>query len=239
MHRVAQFPQGHQTQPLVLFGKDERLPTPLYSGTVARLYSLGSVAAAQAQVLLLDGQIGAGGEAGEVNRVSGGPGLVQVIDAPDEAAFEVAPGAEVLDVEIADGEHGRRSGEVMAEMRPELQPAIKRGAEKGECRAGHLLVLRLQVLLDDWKMIGEPLFKIGRGFHDAGKFLLRGGGGCHFFLGWAVSEDVPYIIPARCQRPVFHARALRRWGISRQAPPLAREFFVRLRCCRPRWSRCR
>jgi len=86
-------PQGHQTQPLVLFGKDERLPTPLYSGTVARLYSLGSVAAAQAQVLLLDGQIGAGGEAGEVNRVSGGPGLVQVIDAPDEAAFEVAPGA--------------------------------------------------------------------------------------------------------------------------------------------------
>jgi len=72
-------------------------------------------------------------------------------------------------------------------MRPELQPAVKGGAEKRESREGHLLVFGLQVLLDEGQLLGEPLFKIGRGSGYAARFFsLRGGGAGHgilFFCG--------------------------------------------------------
>src|ERR1051325_6588731 len=109
----------------MLLRQDKRFAATVYSGAVAGLDGFGAVAAAQAEMLLLDRQIGAGRAADEVNRVRRGPGLVQVIDAPDEATLQVAPGAEVLDVKVADGENRGNGSKVLAEMRPELQPAGK------------------------------------------------------------------------------------------------------------------
>ena len=58
--------------------------------------------------------------------------LVEIVAAPNEAAFGVAPSAEILDVQVADGEQARGFVQVGADFRPQLHPAIKRRAEELE-----------------------------------------------------------------------------------------------------------
>ena len=54
-------------------------------------------------------QDGAGGQPHQVVRIRHRTGLVEVVDAPDQPAFRVPPGAEVLDVEIG---HASTAGAV-------------------------------------------------------------------------------------------------------------------------------
>ncbi len=85
-------------------------------------------------------EICAGGQADQIQRVWSGPRFVQIIHAPDEPAFLVAPGAEIFDVQIADRQHPGRANHVHTICVPQLQPAVKRGAKKGERRLRHVLV---------------------------------------------------------------------------------------------------
>ena len=110
----------------------------------------------------LDGQIGAGKEANQVNGVGGGPGFVEIVDAPDEAAFEVAPGAEILDVQITDGEDLGSAGEFGADDRPPLGPAVKGGAEERKSGESHVAVLEVDVRADELDVARGPLFEIVR-----------------------------------------------------------------------------
>ena len=75
-------------------------------------------------------QQGAGRQADEIERVGHLGGLVEVVDAPHQAAVVVAPGAEVLQVDVADGEHVGRARQVRADLEDGLGPAPDR------CRAG-------------------------------------------------------------------------------------------------------
>src|SRR5262249_12722668 len=74
----------------------------------------------------------AGGEADEVVRVGKPPGLVKVVDPPDQAAFGGAPGAEVLDVQVADGEHGGSFRGRPAGVSPCLGTRIVSGSQEWE-----------------------------------------------------------------------------------------------------------
>ena len=67
------------------------------------------------QMRALDGQVRAGGQAHEIDGVREAPDFVEIIDAPNQAAFDVAPGAEVFDVQIADGQHGGPVDAIVAE----------------------------------------------------------------------------------------------------------------------------
>ncbi len=93
-------------------------------------------------------------------------GFVEIVDAPDEAAFGVAPGAEVLDVEIADAEDGWSFRELGTDFRPVLQPAVKRGAEERERILRHQRVFERDVLADDGEALGQPLLEVCGGFED-------------------------------------------------------------------------
>ena len=93
--------------------------------------------------------MGANGETYQIDGVGHGPGFVEIVDAPDEAAFDVAPGSEIFDVEIAYGEDLRRAGEVGTDFRPELRPAVISGAEKHEDVRLHVGVFEAKVLLVD------------------------------------------------------------------------------------------
>src|SRR5437899_7719268 len=64
------------------------------------------LAARKAQVLPRDCQIGAGRQAYKIQGVRGGPGFIEVVHAPNQAAFLVPPRPEILDVQVADGENG-------------------------------------------------------------------------------------------------------------------------------------
>ena len=77
-------------------------------------------------MVLPDRQERAGGQPHQVVGVRHRVGFVEVVDAPDQPAFGVAPGAEVLHVQIADAEHDRGGGQLGADLRPALDPAVER-----------------------------------------------------------------------------------------------------------------
>ena len=113
-----------------------------------------------------DGEMRADGQANEIVGVGHGIGFVEIVDAPDEAALDVAPGAEIFDVKIADGEHLRGFSQVGADLRPDLRPAIVGGAKKGKDSSLHVGVLEVEILLDRWVRCAEPVFKLAGGFDD-------------------------------------------------------------------------
>src|SRR5262245_18518019 len=70
------------------------------------------------------------GQAHEVVRVRQFVRLVEVVDSPTQPAIGVAPGAKVLDVEIAHGQHARRVRILRTSLRPESRPAVIRAAKE-------------------------------------------------------------------------------------------------------------
>jgi hypothetical protein len=163
---VSEFAESEQAEPLMIFGEDEGFTAGFERVAIAFFDGLGGLPFGDAEMFAGDGQIGAGSKADEIDGVGSGGDFVEIVDAPDEAAFGVAPGAEIFDVKIADGEDVRSLGEVWADERPELQPAVERGAEKGECGFGHVLMFEGEVLLDDRKLYGEPALEVEGGVED-------------------------------------------------------------------------
>src|SRR5712692_10662174 len=53
-----------------------------------------------------------------------------------------------------------------AKLRPELQPAVKGGAEEGKSGFRHVLMLEGEILADDRELSGQPVLEIGRGFEN-------------------------------------------------------------------------
>ena len=85
----------------------------------------------------------------EIVRVRQLAQFVEIVDAPDQTPLGVPPGAEVLDVQIADGETARRIGEGAAEQRPALNPPVEGGAQEHERTRAHPLVFLPQIGSDD------------------------------------------------------------------------------------------
>ena len=75
--------------------------------------------------------------------------FVEIVNAPDQASLGVAPGAEVLDVQIADGQTARPIGDGPAEHRPALNPPVEGGAQEHERTLAHPFVLLPQIGSDD------------------------------------------------------------------------------------------
>src|SRR5437868_4676301 len=88
--------------------------------------------------------------------------LIEIIDTPYEAAFDVAPGTEVLDVKVADGENLGRLHALSAHLRPELHPAIESGSQEREDIHRHRLVFQLEIRRQDGQVLTEPLL-VARG----------------------------------------------------------------------------
>src|ERR1700683_1626158 len=99
----------------------------------------------------------------QIDGVSHGPGFVEVIDAPNQAAFDVAPGSEIFYVKIADREHVRRAGKLRTDFRPELRPTIIRGAQEHEDVRLHVGVFEAQIPLIDLSAFRQPVFELARG----------------------------------------------------------------------------
>src|SRR5208283_4433542 len=74
-------------------------------------------------------------------------------------ALGIAPGAEILDVKVADGQGFRRRSQVRAYLGPELRPAVESRAEKQERALAHALMLEVEILLDERNPVEEPGFE--------------------------------------------------------------------------------
>src|SRR5579871_4395278 len=93
-------------------------------------------------------QVCAGGKSHQVARVRHVTGFIEIVDAPNEPAFDVAPGTEIFYVQIADGEQFGCIRSLGRSCRPGLRPTIESRAEEWKLGFRHQQVLAIKIRLD-------------------------------------------------------------------------------------------
>jgi hypothetical protein len=94
-------------------------------------------------------QRGAGRQPQRIEDVGHFGGFVVVVDAPDDAAFLVGPGAENFQMDVADRQHSRSVGDIGTKAENGLGPAPIGGAQKGEGAVAHPLPLFEDIFFDN------------------------------------------------------------------------------------------
>ncbi len=162
---IAEFACGDAAQPLMTFSQNEGATFLQHGFAIAFENGAADVFALDGEMSGFGGEVGAYGQADQIDGVGRGPGFVEIVDAPDQAALDVAPGAEIFHVEIAYGQDFWGMCEVGTDLRPELRPAVVGGAEEHEAVLLHVGVLQAEVFLVDAGAQGEPGFELARGFN--------------------------------------------------------------------------
>src|ERR1700722_11112321 len=91
--------------------------------------------------------------------------LVKIVDAPDQPALDVPPGAEVFHVQVAYRQHMRGPGKFRTNLRPELRPAVVSSTQKGKDCHLHIRVLEPEIVVDQVGSMTQPVFKLPRRFN--------------------------------------------------------------------------
>ena len=105
----------------------------------------------------LDGEERAGSQPYQVIGVGHYGGFIEIVYAPDQAAFHIPPGAEIFHMKITHAQDSRGLRQIGANLRPNLHPAIKGGPQKRKCRLCHALMLQAQVRLHNRCVRTEPV----------------------------------------------------------------------------------
>ena len=101
--RIAFLAHRHRAQFGVLLFEHERLARPDADRLAIAAQDRGAgLAGADRQRRIALGEQRAGREAHQIDRVRHRLRFVEIVDAPDQPAFGIAPGAEILDMQIAD-----------------------------------------------------------------------------------------------------------------------------------------
>src|SRR5580704_4694526 len=160
MHRITEFSGSHNSQPLVFLLQYEGMAV-LVEGFAVAVQNCGAGAFyVHRQMAFFDCEGGADGEPYQIERVGEGGSFVEIVDAPDQAAFHVPPGAKILDVEIADGQQMRSFGDLGTDLGPDLYPAIERRSQEWKGGFGHALVLQAKIGFHERGVRTQPFFEV-------------------------------------------------------------------------------
>ena len=122
-------------------------------------------------MLRRDGHVRAGRQAHQITGVRQPGGFVEIVHSPDQAAVGVAPGAEILHVQVAHRQRFGPRSEIAADLRPDLRPAIVGGAHERKQRRFHLGVLQFQIVGNQGDVGCEPrLVSLGAVFDGRQRF---------------------------------------------------------------------
>ena len=108
--------------------------------------------------------MGANRKPHQIDGVGHGPGFIEVVDTPDKAAFDVAPGAEVFHMEITNRQDVRSFRQLGTNLRPELGKAVVSRAEEGEQLRLHARMLQAEIFFVEMSAEAQPFFKVATGF---------------------------------------------------------------------------
>src|SRR5689334_2703099 len=101
-------------------------------------------------------EAGAGREPDQVVRIGDDRCLVKIVDAPDQPRLGVAPGAEILQMQIADRQYWRGLRQLVADAFDPSRPAEISGPQEDKGTLAHAFVLLLQVGLDNTTLVAQP-----------------------------------------------------------------------------------
>src|SRR6185369_12099110 len=114
----------------MLFGKDKRLSALFERLGIAGEDGFASANGRRGEMSNFDRDRGACPEPDQVQRIRKWESFIEIVDAPDEAAFGITPGAEVGYVQVSDSEDHRSFTRLGTKLRKKLHPAIERRAEE-------------------------------------------------------------------------------------------------------------
>src|SRR5215470_6233005 len=126
-------------------GEDERPPAALHALAIPLQDGITGCPRTHCEVVGTDRQMRAHREAYQILGKREGKSFVEIVDAPNQAAFLVAPRSEVFHVEIADGQLDRSSRELGNGRLPSCDPSVKGGAKERKHTGRHLSVLTVEI----------------------------------------------------------------------------------------------
>lgn len=97
---------------------------------IALKHGAADIFAFEGQVAGFNREMGANGEPHQIDGVSHRPGFVEVVDAPNQAALDVTPCPEVLNMKIAYRENAWSPRQFGTDLGPELRPAVVGGTKE-------------------------------------------------------------------------------------------------------------
>ena len=93
-------------------------------------------------------------------------GFIKIVNSPHQPPIGVSPGAEVLHVQIAHRQNMRHLVEFRTNLRPHLNPAIKRSPKERKKTRPHLRVLEPQIGLNPSDVQPQPILKLLRSLNN-------------------------------------------------------------------------
>src|SRR5262245_22282332 len=109
----------------LFFGENEGTPAGTETVMITVENERGRAFRGKTKTAVPNGDENAGDEADKVVGPGQLEGFVEVVDAPGETAFFVAPRSKILEVQIADADGMRGFSEIGANVRPQLSPAVE------------------------------------------------------------------------------------------------------------------
>src|SRR6202158_3473866 len=103
------------------FGQNKGPAVALQLPGISFQYCFTRIGRAKRKMTCRDCQMCAYCKSHQVVRVRQSERFIEIIDAPDQPALLVAPGAKVLNVQIANRQHERSFGKVSAELGQEIE----------------------------------------------------------------------------------------------------------------------
>ena len=155
---VAQAIERDLAQPSMIFGQHEWPPALFQRVAVAFQNRVAGIARANGQMLCDGRRVRAGGEAHEVHGVGHRIHFVKVVDAPDQASFDVPPGPEIFQMKIAHGQERWRNRGLPGNLAPNLDPPVECRAQERKKPQRHLLMFERKGAAIQRDAGSHPLF---------------------------------------------------------------------------------
>src|SRR3989441_1896570 len=138
---IAKLDKRQVAEPRLMLRQHDRAPALEETPYVAFENGVASPFVGDPEESLLSREHDTRREAHQVERVRRAARLVDVVDAPHEPAFGIAPRSKIFGMQIADCEDVWRGGFRPTHGGPVLEPAVKRRAQKHERTFAHAMVL--------------------------------------------------------------------------------------------------
>src|SRR5262249_20141276 len=150
------------TQPWMPLGQYKRSATRLQPLHVACQDGVIAVPGPDEKVLNQDGEPHAHRQSHKIVCVREWVCLIKIVDPPNQAAFGVAPRAEVFHMQLPNCPQDRRCGHICTGFTPHLHPSIKCCPEEGKAASFHERVLQTKVCRHKWDLSSQPCFVVFR-----------------------------------------------------------------------------
>src|SRR4029079_8782368 len=143
MNCIALCPERHFAKMRVAFFEDEWLAASLEEFGIAFEHRSCSASGISSESIFALGEDRARHKPHEVCRVGHAGDLIEIIDAPDQPPFFVAPSAKIFDMQVPNRHRSRSLDQIGACLPPERPPPVECRAQESEERARHLAVFEL------------------------------------------------------------------------------------------------